>query len=643
MVVSCVLFLVFVIPAEAGFVVNGFGIYTGALDQKDPRIVSDGYGGAIIVWEDHAAGYRIVAQRIDAMGRPLWGDQGVIVCDETGEQSDPLVVADGSGGAIALWGDDRDGDRDIYGQRLDSSGTIQWAAAGAGIVTGDGDQYLECMIPGEGGGAIVAWTDWGDGFSDIKVFVQRIDNGGALLWTASGVSVSNAAGNQEEPCIAPNGSGGAIVTWQDSRSGSDIYAQAVTSSGSVAWDVGGAVVCAASEGQYAPVMVSDRAGGAVVAWTDYRRGDFHSDVYAQRIDGAGAALWTAGGVSVCAASGDQWSEAMCEDGSGGAIIAWADDRSSGDDVYAQRVDANGARLWTLNGVPVCAASGSQWYIRIVSDSAAGAIVSWVDSRSGVPSNYDIYVQRIGSSGLALWTPNGVPVCTAADDQSDAEPVGDGEGGAFLVWEDRRSGNYDIYGARVDSDGDPVATLLSSYSIALDGLRPRVTWTLIEQPGNRRFFVLRSIDDRISFVELACAAVTVEEHTCSFLDTGCEPGADCIYRVEMLDEGERTFLLEAGPIHVPALGFRLLQNHPNPFNPSTTIEYVLPAASWVLITVYDTRGRLVARLADEDQQAGPHAIVWNGLDTSGTPLPSGVYFYRLEAGKLTQTRKMIILR
>jgi hypothetical protein len=83
---------------------------------------------------------------------------------------------------------------------------------------------------------------------------------------------------------------------------------------------------------------------------------------------------------------------------------------------------------------------------------------------------------------------------------------------------------------------------------------------------------------------------------------------------------------------------LLQNYPDPFNSSTTIEYGLPEAGWVEIEVYDLLGRKVKTLVDEEKQAGQYQVVWDASNYS-----SGVYFYRIEAGEFTETRKMILLK
>jgi hypothetical protein len=85
-------------------------------------------------------------------------------------------------------------------------------------------------------------------------------------------------------------------------------------------------------------------------------------------------------------------------------------------------------------------------------------------------------------------------------------------------------------------------------------------------------------------------------------------------------------------------FELLQNFPNPFNPSTTIRYSLPEASFVTLTVTNTLGQDVAHLVDDQQQAGYHEAVFRGEG-----LASGVYFCLIRAGDFTATRKMLMVK
>ncbi|HYW68341.1 MAG TPA: FlgD immunoglobulin-like domain containing protein, partial [bacterium] len=107
------------------------------------------------------------------------------------------------------------------------------------------------------------------------------------------------------------------------------------------------------------------------------------------------------------------------------------------------------------------------------------------------------------------------------------------------------------------------------------------------------------------------------------------------------EGEGTGVDEpsAGSIRRLALG-----NFPDPFNPETQVTYELPRSGRVTLRVYDLSGRLVRELLDSvEHAAGAHTIPWDGRGDSGTPLPSGVYFARLEAGQEATVNKMVLLK
>ena len=90
-------------------------------------------------------------------------------------------------------------------------------------------------------------------------------------------------------------------------------------------------------------------------------------------------------------------------------------------------------------------------------------------------------------------------------------------------------------------------------------------------------------------------------------------------------------------------FALFQNHPNPFNPVTQISYQLPQDCRVRVTIYNVRGQRVRTLYDGRQSAGRHTLNWDGRDTGGRPLSSGIYLYRLEAGQFHQTKKMTLMK
>ena len=99
------------------------------------------------------------------------------------------------------------------------------------------------------------------------------------------------------------------------------------------------------------------------------------------------------------------------------------------------------------------------------------------------------------------------------------------------------------------------------------------------------------------------------------------------------------LTEQAPVKV----FRLDQNQPNPFNPSTTIGFSLRRTSLVKLRVYDVAGRLVRTLHDGELAAGHHAVAWDGRDGDGRRVQSGTFLYRLESAEGVLCRKMVLMK
>lgn len=103
------------------------------------------------------------------------------------------------------------------------------------------------------------------------------------------------------------------------------------------------------------------------------------------------------------------------------------------------------------------------------------------------------------------------------------------------------------------------------------------------------------------------------------------------------------LVKAERISEVPTTFELSQNFPNPFNPRSTISYQIPVTARVSLKVFDVVGRLVATLVDQEQTPGKYSVTWDGTDSVGDLLASGIYFYRLDAAGFSQTRKMILLK
>jgi hypothetical protein len=268
-------------------------------------------------------------------------------------------------------------------------------------------------------------------------------------WIQDGIGICTATGYQAAPHMIPDGEGGAIMVWEDGRGAYyNIYAQHVDAHGNVQWETDGRFICTASGNQRFPKLASDGAGGAIITWYDYRGGG--ADIYAQRIDANGVAQWATNGVVVSNATGDQLEPVVVSDDAGGAVICWRTGGYSSSAAYAQRLDASGNALWTANGVRVCTGSTTQYEIRLVSDGAHGAIAAWRDHRT---SYYNTYAQRIDSTGALPWGSIGVGMSPGSFNQYYQQMASDGAGGAIATWLDYRGPTYvTVLAQRVDALG-----------------------------------------------------------------------------------------------------------------------------------------------------------------------------------------------
>jgi len=188
----------------------------------------------------------------------------------------------------------------------------------------------------------------------------------------------------------------------------------------------------------------------------------------------------------------------------------------------------------------------------------------------------------------------------------------------------------------------VGTLLQSSSAEYTGGGIAVRWALSEIDDGVSFAVLRK-DGGGEFRLAPSQAISREGLTFEYIDASVERGSSYTYRIDFTDGGASRTLFVTEAIEVPALPLALEQNRPNPFNPSTEIAFSLPARCDVRLEIFDTAGRLIRVLHDGAMGPGGHTLEWDGTNGAGRAVGSGVYFYRLCAGKEKIAKKMVLLR
>lgn len=352
-----------------------------------------------------------------------------LVANSMEEEDGPVSISDGAGGSILFFSDGYK----IWTRKISDAGIVTWGTAPQPVLltnTTDVSVYDLAAIPDGSGGAFVAYLYSAESSDFAGINLQHISSSGALLFGASGITVSNAVGQDNYfQSLCPDGAGGVIVGWSTDNYVDDtqLYAQRYNATGTALWVAGGIKVCTAA-GFRAGLLVPDGSNGAIALFYDTRNdpngldyeylnefGVTNTDLFAQRLNANGQKLWAADGVAISTAAGNQYlysEKNVINDASGNVILTFFDGRNStldengeevNSDIYAQKINSSGASQWTANGVAVATQQGNQQPMTLVTDGAGGAVLLYTMNEFGG----DWQIQRIASNGTQAWANDGL--------------------------------------------------------------------------------------------------------------------------------------------------------------------------------------------------------------------------------------------
>lgn len=663
---------------------DGVAVCVAPTFQGFPRAIPDGTGGMIAAWTDGRNGVDsdVYASRIDGAGTPLWSTGGVPVCTAIGYQDYAVLASDDAGGAIIGWSDPRSGTFDVYAQRMGAVGTAAWAPNGVIVCAAAGGQVGTQIVRDGAGGAILAWLD--NRGSSQDVYAQRVDASGAARWFANGVAVCTQSTTEYDVALLEDGSGGAFMAWTDYRAPlSDIYAQRLTALGTALWQYQGRPIATGSGYQAYPRLAPAGTDGMTVIWQDQPGTTL--DIRAQRVDSAGDAQWGYYGVAVTSAAENQWISSVATDGAGNLCVAWDDYRSSAGRAYFQRIEGRfgawgcpeptvasvadvphdeGGRVavnWLASGrdmaVPRTIGHYSIWRAvdalpaagggRVLGSAAELASIGLRDTGPvylSSPPGY--YWELAGTQAAQGWPGYSFATPTRAD--SVAGDPGDEQ---FMVVAHDQYDDYVAYASNAAS-GHSVDNLAPAPPLLLAAQRsgPDVVlrWSRVPAGDLRDYAVYRAqtagvIPGEATFLGSAADTVLVDAAAPStalyYVVTAIDVHANRSLPSPEANVGASTGIDELAA----ATGLVVLGNRPNPFVSTTEFELGLPARTDVSIRIFDVAGRLVRSLERPGMGPGFVRIPFDGRDDAGRPLASGVGFYKVTANGHTATRRMVVAR
>ena len=672
----------------SGTALDPTGVDVSLYRAEHSRVTSDGTD-FMVVWQDYRdfAGGKTYGARVSAAGTVL--DPGGLAISSVPNPSivpSSEAIAFGGTSYLVVWEDIRTEEYcHISGARV-SSGGVVLDSGGVAVSIGVNSQ-LKPGIAFDGTNYLVVWSDWRN--SSYDIYGVRVSADGNVL-DPGGIAISAAPGFQTDPCAAFDGTN-YLVVWEDTRSGGltpHTYGARVSVGGTVL-DPGGIAISSSTKDESFPVVAFDGTNYLVV-WQETIVNS-PAVIRGARVSTDGVVLDPAG-IIISASTTSRWYPGVAFDGTN-YLVVWSDWRNYNYDAYATRVSTVGVVL-DPGGIAVSTNAAEQ-YAPAVAFDGWNYLVVWADYRNG--SAY-MYGARVTVAGAVLDTA-GIAISTAGGGMG--YPVVAFDGMDYrVVWADYRNGSADIYGARVDPEGNalnPAGVCISMDAcdqlypalargggsdmlVAYQSFTPRVpynttriwgnlwerptaiafasasaeagqgyvelSWQMAVETLASSFRIERSDSPEGGFTELDLVIVSSPGFRFACTDNSVRPGQTYWYRIVLV--GTLGSVEEAcGPIEVCVDGvptaFIAYQSYPNPFNPTCTIRYDLPTAGRMTLRILDARGTLVRTLTDGWREPGAYRDVWDGRGEGGAVLASGVYFYRLELGGFRATHKIVLLK
>lgn len=413
-------------------------------------------GEMIFGWSDTRTGDRdIYVQKIDTSGANLWGDTGIRATIADGRQEDPVLVSDGSGGLFLAWIDYRSDEYgDVYAQHIDSDGNLSWDPAGVPLAVNSGAQQSANMARGAAGVAYVIWDDGslsesGDIFGTVLTTAGPLAAGGT-----NGLPVVNASGTQTNHSIETSGSE-VVVVWLDTRDTNDpdIYGQRLDVNFTGLWGENGILICGNASDQTYPKVAPADGDRVAVSWLD-NRNHIKTDVFSQLLNSDGSAVWAADGIALTDLPSEQSASRVKSNGVDRIYYVWQDFRNNAQDpdIFMQSLDFSGSPVWTDGGIPVSEATLKQLQPRFTLGDAGGVYVTWLDERNGGYPQSDIYLQYVNVDGSMRFETDGLAVTSGQKYQNGGLVRPDGNNGAMVVWANASTGSIGVKAQHVRLDG-----------------------------------------------------------------------------------------------------------------------------------------------------------------------------------------------
>lgn len=554
-----------------------------------------------------------------------WGADpipNIKVCDDDGEQVLPKIATTSKGGFYVSWFDKRTGNYKVFINLYKPDGTPDWKSGGIEVSSHQQDTWLTDydLITDANDNAILAFAD--TRLNNIQnVFAYKISPQGDFLWGKDGLRLSETDNFQHSPRIVINTDGNIVFGWGviDKDDFNSISFKMLSPEGTELWDKAIVYSDPGSENTIFSGMVPSNDGSIIFAYPVYSGDPYNTclniSICAQKISWKGHILWPENNplklaIPILNAGGFPYYEKpnIASDGKGGALITWFDDRDviNQFSAYVQHIDYEGKLQFPENGLKVfeqdaysftgpispCRNTDEDIYIFAKGKSGAG---------------YGIWGQKISPSGERLWSDEGISMISGTNAVNLLEPLvcSDDYGINVFYIIDPSCCNKQakVEGFKVNSEGNFV---WNNKIVALSGdYSGKLHLDLSAAKSGKCFLAWE--DTRIDIAGIYAQGINPD----GTLDDKTDVNGDS----EMLMS---------------------IENYPNPFSRGTIINYTVPEKGQVSIKIFDTQGKEISCLVDEQKDPGVYMTEYTPENVS-----SGSYICRMTVNGKSEDKSIVL--
>ncbi len=380
-------------------------------------VVTDGFGGAILVTQDPNRGDNLYAYHLNNLGEQVWGSGGVPVYTQHDQISDFEIISDGQGGVYLGIEEFNGALSHIWLQHLSSFGTLPWGLSGvdcAPLITTYSLDNPSLSVTSTGGLIMACEFEYGP--SDNDILVQILDTSGNRTLSDLGRYIYNTTDSENNPNIQYDGySGFYLVSELDTATDNSFYINHLDSASNPDWPTYPAGQLITSTFWDPPVLVVDAAGTAIITWVSTMYlGTSGLDIGICRYFSEGDAFWPP--QLICSAPHNQYRPQITPDDNDGCWLLWDDERDPAlSDVFMQHIRFDFATTFPENGQSVGFTPKSRQLAHSVLTTDGNLAVTWYDIEQ---SKYDIYCNIVKYPSVYIGNSSGQVMATSGASQTE---------------------------------------------------------------------------------------------------------------------------------------------------------------------------------------------------------------------------------